>query len=575
MLWCLQNSPRRALILLSATLKGRRRRPARNVIADCLNLLARHFLYKVDRPDGLALDTIRRLTFRFVDGSTEEEERAFWIPQHLAFLVLEHSDDVQAASLYETFVSNRVNLHPNTMLHFLERFVDMGKLYLSMKILRAIADSGFGLSHFNIQSACTKLLRAQFSSEQRYSIQSKILTQILEMGVRPGIALYNAIMLNTIEAGDFETAWQMYGVARENNLEPDSITYGVLLKGIKLSGKFGILERILRDAEENGVVLQDLRLVGDFLSSIFIQWPQEKHTAMLDFYKRHCDLRPLQELRMCEAWTKAPPDVNVDEKWPTSYILGQMVCSYVRLHQQSNDLINTYNLYHDLVKHDHPLIAPLAQTDHVANAFIYAFGRRPETLQHCTTVIKHMLESSPSAVDHMSHNPATATPTVRTWSILLAAYFYHNQRKAAEKVLAMMRERGLRLDKVTWNTIISGYSSMQEAEAAVGAMKQMEAEGFEVDNFTLKGLGRLRNRDLMLDALKRSMAKGAEEEGWSDEQGPDRKVVSEPVAPEEVEEMSKGWEADVVNRRREVERYLKAFCDETLNPSTVIQGGAA
>lgn len=68
-----------------------------------------------------------------------------------------------------------------------------------------------------------------------------------------------------------------------------------------------------------------------------------------------------------------------------------------------------------------------------------------------------------------------------------------------------MRKRGLKPDRVTWNMIVSGYAGMQEVERAVDAMKRMEAEGFEADRWTLRGLDRVWNRERLLSALERDV----------------------------------------------------------------------
>lgn len=111
-----------------------------------------------------------------------------------------------------------------------------------------------------------------------------------------------------------------------------------------------------------------------------------------------------------------------------------------------------------------------------------------------------------------------------------------------------MRERGLKPDKVTWNTMISGYSGLQDVEAAVGAVKGMQAAGHEVNSYTLKGLGKLLNRSPLLDALKRVIGDEAPlQKGSSTENSPS------PV--EEVNAMAKGWESEGSAQGKEFESY--------------------
>ncbi|CAD6592325.1 MAG: hypothetical protein ASARMPREDX12_005980 [Alectoria sarmentosa] len=559
MLWCLKYRQNQALTLLLATLKGRKYTPPRYVVSDCLDFLARHLLFKVSNPNPLAINAIWLLTCRFIDGAGDQD-RTCSVPQHLVCLVLQHSDDLRVLSFYGLLGLNKAVLHVNTMLHFLDRFLDMGRINLCIKLLGTIANTNFNLSADQIQMACVKLLRARFDTQEEYTVRSNILTQILEMGIRPSVHMFNAILLNAGEGGDFANAWQMYGLAKENALLPDSITYGVLLKGAKLSGDSSNLKTVIGEIQTNGKVLQDIRLVSDVLNAISLMSPGDEFGAMLDFYRQHCDLRPLQELSLCGDETQAPPGANCRGVWPTSYILTQMILAYARLHQDSLGLIHSYSLYYQHVKENHPLIAPLAQGDFVANSFIMAFGKRPDTLQYCTTVVKHMLEFS--SLDFATFdNIPYAAPTVQTWSILVAAYFRNRQSRAAEKVLDVMRERGIQGDRVTWNTLVSGYAGMQDVSAAVDTVKRMEAAGFEMDTYTTKGLEKLRLRDRLEKALTTSVEEQSVKKGISN------KGLVPPLNSEEQYEANMGleWGSTSLNREEEVEKYLRAKDQDQLD----------
>lgn len=553
MLWCMQKSPIRALAMLLATFRGRAFRPSRHMVQDCLQLLARHYLFDVSEADPTAKHAIWRLTLKFMDVACVDEPRSHAISQEVVQLLLKHCNKTLALLLYEKLVSNRANLHVNTMLHFLARFVDMGKVHLSMELLETITNravgtcssfaTGIDLSQGQIQAACVKLLRSQWGLGEPYPVQSKILAQMLEMGIRPNTAMYNAILLNMIEGRDFGTAWQTYDIARQSyHFATDAITYGILAKGAKLSGESSILERVLRAVDEDrSMLLRNPRLMTSILDAICHLSPGEQFTAMLEFYKQHFDLRPLQELGLCSLQTQAPDHADIAGKWPTKHTLGQMILVYNKFHAPDT-LVHRYNLYQDFVQRQHPLIAPLAEDDYVANSFLMAFGRRPETLQYCTAVVKQML-SPPSSDDTAPH----ATPTVRTWSILLSAYMLHGQTQAAEKVLTMMRARGLKPDVVTWNSIISGYAAMQDAAGAVGGMRRMEAEGLRSNTRTLKELGRLRDRATLLTLLEESL------------ESPTSVELKKLAKSEEVEAMAEGWEANVSSRNWEVQRYLQSF----------------
>lgn len=543
MLWCLHNSPYRALRLLIATLGSTSLRPNRYVANDCLAYLTRQLLQKTQDPDPEVLSALLYATRRFLSMSSDASARAQVIDDSVIYLLLRHCNDQQSQSLLSVCKENNVSLHANTLMHFLDRSLKWGTISHSIEILQSIASSGIDMSSDQIQSACVKLIRTRIGNDNEYRLQTKIVTQLLEMGIVPKIAMCNAIILNAVEAGDFSAAWQMYDVAKANNLAPDSVTYGVLLKGANANGKFDVIERVIQEVLGDQPAMQDLQLLHDVLATISSQTSQspEKRRSgfrqMLALYKKHCSLAPLRDLRICGPELESPTGSPVKLQWPTPWILAQMVASYVYMRRGQYDLITTYNRYHSLVAEGHPSISQLTHTDFTANAFIKAFGAGSRTLNYCPTVIKHMLEHPKSktslqenvpavcdgsrdtnvmfaeSLSGTTHDPASdggakgrlqhSPPTVRTWSILAAAYLRHGQKMAAKQVITTMEDRGLRLDKVAWNTLVSGYAGMQDVNAAVDAVGRMQAAGYETDSRTLMGLDKLWDRGRLLNALRK------------------------------------------------------------------------
>ena len=511
-LWCLQRSPMVAMKLLINTLNGPFR-PPRTIVAECLNFLARHYLYNVSRPGTHALNTLWHLTGKFIERDDVNDLRTYTIPESLVRLILLYCHNHGALNLYKRLSTNRVVLHTYQMLHFLERFVHMRRYDLCLPLLAAISSTGFSLAHPQVQGLCSKLLRIRWDVKEPYALSSWILTRMLELGIQPNTVMYNAMVQNAIEAHDFDTVLELYGFAKRSQFGIDSQTRGLMLKAAKISGNVEMLNIVLREASVDPEVVKDARLAGTILHIIGVFSLDNEYPSMLDFYKRNFDLRPLQELRICGPNTESTTGTESRPIQPDHWVLGQMVAAYNKLPRASDDLISRYNIYHDLVRRNHPLVAPLAQqSEYVANSFIRAFGRELKTLPFCITVIKHMLENPPSP-----SQAAYAAPTVRTWNILAASYFRHNQAIAAEKVVSMMYERGLEPNIVTRNTMVQGYSALQDVDSAVEAVRHMEAAGYEVDDFTLKGLGKIWDRNRLLETLKKSMS----EEGSAERESQD------------------------------------------------------
>lgn len=51
---------------------------------------------------------------------------------------------------------------------------------------------------------------------------------MLKMGIKPNTQMYNVILLNMVEARDFDAAWQTYDMGKQNEHVTDSITCGIL-----------------------------------------------------------------------------------------------------------------------------------------------------------------------------------------------------------------------------------------------------------------------------------------------------------------------------------------------------------
>ena len=559
MLWCLRYHKKKALQLLLVTMKGRSYRPPRYAVDDSLCFLSRHFLFDFAKPDPGAVDAIWLLTRKFIEGATEQE-RVFTVSQHLIFNVLQSMDNSRLLSFFWLLSVNKVGLHTHTMLQFVNRFIDMGKVDISMRLLGTVAKTKYDLSLPAVQSACVRLLRMRFDTPEEYTVRSNILAQMLEIGIRPKIEMFNVILFNAGEGGDFANAWKMYALAIENGLVPDAYTYSVLLKGAILSGYLPNISLVIREIQAKPEMLQNVYVLSDMLIALSLTTsPGDEFDAMLDLYKQHCDLRPLEDLSLVASKTQVLPNADHHGLQPTKNMLRHMILAYIRrrLRQRQGllHLIHNYNLYYQHIKENHPLIAPLAKDNRIANAFIMAFGKRPETLQHCITVIRHMLELS--SQPHAASDAVAYPPNVHTWSVLVAAYLRNHQSRAADKVLDMMRKRGIEYTQVTWNMLISGHAGMQNVDKAVKAVKGMEAAGFEANAYTAKGLGKLWLRDKVLEALNSDP-----------EEAPSNETTVEsllpPLSPEEQDEARQTleWESRISDRRNQVSEYLDAKREE-------------
>lgn len=516
MLLALQRSPERAFRALDIAISQSAPRVPRYMLEDCLNHLAAVYLEGVRTPSSSRVDMTHRLVCDLAKKSRLKDGQTSSMPQRALYLVLSHCNNDQAEILYKVLREERIFIYPMTLLHLLSKFIDMGNSLLSLQVLQDVSSTGFNMSADSVQSGCVKLIRARIGLEDRnssprdlYKIQTYILAQMVQMGIRPSIKLYNAIILNAVEAYEYGSALRFYESVIETGLKPDATTYGILLKAANQSLDYGIVNMVFRDAEADGTLKGDSRLICDLL---YVTLKLEESTAqpflfdrLLQIYRKYCDPGLLKDLGLCELEFNASECLNHSVISPSSRIIALMIMVYIKQYRYSDRLVQLYHQYRSYVDQGHPMIAATAETDHVANAFIMAFGRRPQTLNIATSVVKDMLKTESGLNTTPSQQWRFATPTVQTWSILLLAYIRNNQARAAEKILAMMRERHIEPNQVTWNSLTSGYSAMQDIYKAVDVVKRMETESFEMDSYTLKALGRFRNRTRLLKVLKETL----------------------------------------------------------------------
>ncbi|KAL8778155.1 MAG: hypothetical protein Q9213_007544 [Squamulea squamosa] len=507
MLWALQHQIGKAMTFLDVTISDSSMPALRHAAEDALKHIVSIFLQGQVANSG-TIKTIHRLLCVFAKASTLQNGCTYSISQKIVYLVMRHSDNHQAQALYEVLLNARMDIHPHSLTHFMDRFTRMGRPDLAMHVLRRIAAAGANVSHDRVQYSCITLLRTRFDDVEWYKIQSYMVTEMLELGIRPGMPMLNAMILNAVEACDYQTAQAMSETARIHGIRRNAITYSILLKGALQNLDDCLVERIMHMAEEDGALPRNNELVFSLIVTMLqiarlndtnVVTSAHRYKTILRIYTRYCDVQPLQELGIYLDIDKSTGTAEYLSE-PSPKLLSIMIVSYIRLTGQPDRLLALYHRYQYYVNQNHHLIAPTAETDHLANAFLLGLGRHTKTFRECPVILRNMLEPSAKTTFNV------AQPTVKTWSIAARSYFFHGQRAAGDKVIEMMRARGLAPNFVTWNTIISGYASIQDATAVVNAMKGMESAGFEANSYTLKALARIKDRNQLLEALRKVAA---------------------------------------------------------------------
>lgn len=517
LLWGLQYSPESALEALDFAISNRMLRVPKHTIDDSLAHLTKFYLEGFKSPYSFIVDMVYRIICNLADRSHLKDDQPAFVSTETLYWVLFHCNNDQVMSLYDLVRENPYCVSTSNWLNFLERFIEMGKIQLSLEVLRKVSLS---LNTGADQSTCAWLINSllefkyeKFDKMNLYRMRKDVLAQIVQMGIRPDITAYTTIIVSALEAEQYQFAMQFYILGWEIGWKPNGASYADLLTaGIKMSD-WSFLKRVIRDAEADDTIYGNERSILKLLCAKFKLEESTTETfsfdAMLRTYKKYCHPCIVEDLGLCEPGENPSETPNHPLIWPSRRILSFMLVIYIRLHTQSEKLLKLYHRYYCFVEEGHHTISTVEETNHVANAFIFAFGQREQTLHMGVKIVSKMLQSNDRSETYnfttgMPFN--LAAPTVHTWSILAMNYARHGQKRAIEKVLEMMRERGLEPDRATYNSIISGYSALQRIDEAVATVKRMEAEGFEMDSYSLKALGRYGDRDRLLQVLREEMA---------------------------------------------------------------------
>lgn len=348
------------------------------------------------------------------------------------------------------------------------------------------------------------------NGDNSHSDYAKFIAQCRYSKLDPNLMTYlhNLDILEACKAGDTQTGWRIYDKLRKSSSRPDAYTYSILLNAAKKRSDKYAIDQIVSDARDDGTLMKSPFIVADLLHAIYLSERKRRNgavfAAMMSTYQLYFDVQPLKDLGLLPDQFYQAPSTSL--MLPPPPPLGMMIIAFLVQFEGHRALPRLYASYRNLVEQAHPVISPLAMTDHTSNAYLMALGRRLRTLPLCTSVVEDMLRSFQSTVKLPSEGAVAqyATPTVITWSILLASFLRQRQRLAAGKVMRMMHKRGLKPNHITYNTLISGHARMQDAEGAVSALRSMENAGITANRRTMEALGWIHDRRRLLSALEKA-----------------------------------------------------------------------
>lgn len=464
-------------------------------INDCLQFLASHFAKSTTPVPANTID-------EFVDVLCSVMDRPGPVPMLLKGsvirLLLPRCTKDQVLRIFDGIARYRVQVHWNTLLHLSTSLTHHNCFDQALDALLHSVSSNADPRSSQFESTCATILRKASSQPDGLRVSLRIIQNLAEVGVKLNIQHCNIVMLNAVESGDLKSAFDVYHSLVDHGLVADKYTHAILLKGCKSAIEDSeTLNATIRQAIRDTEVLKSPIVATEILHCLYMHHfrrnPESAFSTVAEAYSQLFDATSLIRIHILPADCQDPTEAHRPR--PTLAALGIMVSAYLRDHTNSRNTHSARQQY-DFYKRMRTLVqrnvqpwAELAQTDHVANAFLMAFTSHPSTLAHAAEVIRDMQAPLPATTQPTPQvERHICKPTVQSWSIFLNGFTKHQKMDLAEQVMNYMRGKGMQPNQVTWNSLISGYARVRNHDAAVEAFRQMQDEGFRGNEVTFKSL---------------------------------------------------------------------------------------
>lgn len=430
----------------------------------------------------------------------------------------------------------------DTLLHYAHAFAKGGELEYALRCLDTLSvawSSGKGVEKTlnygtwtevvdrqRLRWTCALILRKTASLETDYRTTTRLVENFVGMGVKIDITLYNVVMHNAMEAGDYATAFKLYNSLEEHNLEPDAHTLGILLHGCTLQDNPARFSDFARHCKSVARETQGAWLATEYLHYLYTSQQEEPDveifsTMIWRAYLGMFDASALEpfvgfQRRQVRNRMEAQLDAGATLMEPTPMALYLMLQVEIKHAMSVGGYQQVLNLYHEFQvlarMGTHPTLTQLTSQPIVWNAFLLAFCQQ-EQFAAASELLRFMMEHGPS-------------PNVYSWNILMQSFFNTGQVQAAERAYEIMRSRDVEPDPFTHLVLLRGYARAQLIDRVGESMQHLDAQ-HELDPQLLSLLSRILDRDKMIATLEASrLAKEA---------------ASEEAAAKEAEARAKRW----------------------------------
>ncbi|CAK7263514.1 hypothetical protein SEPCBS57363_000597 [Sporothrix epigloea] len=388
---------------------------------------------------------------------------------------------------------------------------------------------------------------------------------LLRCGLEPNLIMYTTLIRGLCLRHELHAAQQVLELMVKNQIDPDDTVYSIMMNGAKTCGNVSTLQRVAASAAAHGV--RHPYVWNDFLQAIYQTAHSEvlsrpssavsKHIhvvpafpLMLQAYTRMFSREPLETLlpgvfsgldslgseqtkgsAAADRWEfigqfestlhslpQLPPTALIE---PTSPALATMVLGYIQNLSKPYEIISFYSHLRRLLQARDPTTLRLIQSEgtRIHDIVIMALCKHEGMLRATLDVVGDMLRDASAVLEgedpgHLERNihlndtlsyghPA---PSIYTWSILLNGFMVHRQTRQGERILKMMRDRGVEPNLVTWNSLLAGYARAQRPQETARAVLRLERAGHEPDEYTIRAFSYLVKKASALQLIEENRA---------------------------------------------------------------------
>ncbi|CAO2658851.1 Nn.00g065740.m01.CDS01 [Neocucurbitaria sp. VM-36] len=427
--------------------------------------------------------------------------------QDLLYNIVQLATIKELKRVFDCLVEARTRIGFDTLLHYANAFGEAGETKYALRCLdelKARHDSVAWQAVVDRQRlhwSCATILRKSMTRSKKYHKTPSIIASFVKLGIKIDILLYNVVIHNAMEAGDYPTAFKVYNALEGNGLKADKHTYSILLNGCSSQSSPAMFQRFAQHCAEVAKEIKDPWLATDFLYYLYMRHQNDPEIERISFfiwqtYSDFFSKTSFEEFLVSRKRKGLRDAVNEKRVAQTSALLEPPpMAMYIMLQLEIKTAL-AYSTQRVLLLYQQfkqlaysPGLEALTRNPTTWNAFLFAFCQKQQ-FASASQVIKDMTEGS-------------TKPNIYSWNIFMQAFFKTGQVQAAERVFEIMRSRGVDPDQFTYGVLLRGYAKAQLIERIGDTMQHVKTEQ-EMDPDLLRALAKVVDRRKLMLALEKS-----------------------------------------------------------------------